>query len=85
MASGRVSASIRAPRAVERAALTRLNAELAARGATDVLAVTMSPAVRGDVFVLVVTPDIGEPFELLLPYVVAFPELLATVPPRGTA
>lgn len=80
-----MSARIRAPREIERAMLTALNAELRARGATDVVDIRMSEEVRGEHCVLVVTPDIGAPFELLFPYVKAFPGMLAALPPGGSA
>ena len=80
-----MSARIRAPREIERAMLARVNAELRARGATDVVEMRMSEEVRGEYFVIVVTPDVGEPFELLFPYVAAFPGMLAALPPQGSA
>jgi hypothetical protein len=85
VSEGRMSEPVRAPVEVERTMLTRLNAELRARGATDVLDMQVSQEVRGEFFVIIVTPDVGEPFELLMPYVQAFPGLLVSVRPHGNA
>ncbi len=75
----------RAKREVELAMLKQVNAELAKRGATDCLDIAMSQELRGEHCVLIFTPDVGEPFEVLFPYLEAFPQILAALPPQGIA
>lgn len=76
---------LRAPREIERRMLAEINKQLRARGASEILSMEMSQRVRGECLAVIVTPDRSEPFEVLLPYVAAFPQMLAAVPPHGNA